>query len=236
MPSIEQDISSQSKKIYNKLKKEHGDEHVFEHLLSEYKEFEKVNAANEKLTDKLEQSKEKIAKLKEQLEESKIKEKEAPAMNNTDIVPMLNETISSLKSLNESYARENERLLKITNFSEYDDKINSLKAEISNHSMTILELKDLLKTSKESCVNFEMKSLKLEEEKQAITLELESKKTEVSELVNKVAKYDNEKAQLESTVTSYVEELRRYKTMIEEMKAETPMQNEQTDTEAPTYS
>ena len=236
MPSIEQDISSQSKKIYNKLKKEHGDEHVFEYLLSEYKDFEKVQSANDKLVDKLEQSKEKIAKLKEQLEESKTKEKEAPSMNNTDIVPMLNETIASLKSLNESYARENERLLKITNFSEYDDKINSFKSEIEEHSKTILDLKGLLKTSKESCVNFEMKSLKLEEEKQAITLELESKKTEVSELVNKVAKYDSEKAQLESTVTSYVEELRRYKAMIEEMKAETPMQNEQSETETPTYS
>ena len=154
-------------------------------------------------------------------------------MSNIDIVPMLNETISSLKSLNESYARENERLLKITNFSEYDDKINSLKSEITNHSKTILDLQELLKSSKESCVNFEMKALKLEEEKQAITLELESKKTEVSELVNKVAKYDGEKAQLESTVTSYVEELRRYKTMIEEMKTEAPLQPE---TETPTYS
>ena len=77
MPTIEQDVSSQSKKIYNKLKKEHGDEHVFEYLLSEYKDFEKVTAANEKLTDKLNQGKEKIAKLKEQLEESKTQEKEA---------------------------------------------------------------------------------------------------------------------------------------------------------------
>ena len=236
MPTIEQDISSQSKKIYNKLKKEHGEELVFEYLLSEYKDFEKVLSANDKLTDKLEQSKEKIAKLKEQLEESKAQEKEAPAMSNIDIVPMLNETISSLKSLNESYARENERLLKITNFSEYDEKINSLKSEITNHSKTILDLQELLKTSKESCVNFEMKSQKLEEEKQAITLELESKKTEVSELVNKVAKYDNEKAQLESTVTSYVEELRRYKDMIEKMKAATQIQSEQSEPEAPTYS
>ena len=236
MPTIEQDISSQSKKIYNKLKKEHGEEHVFEHLLSEYKDFEKVYTANEKLTDKLNQGKEKIAKLKEQLEESKTQEKEAPAMSNIDIIPMLNETISSLKSLNESYARENERLLKITNFSEYDDKINSLKTESAMHSKTILELEDRLKTSKESCVNFEMNALKLEEEKQAITLELESKKTEVSELVSKVAKYDNEKAQLESTVTSYVEELRRYKTMIEEMKTEATLQTEQAETETHTYS
>ena len=236
MPTLEQDISSQSKKVYNKLKKEHGEDHVFEYLLTEFKEFEKVESEKEKLTSKLEQSKEKIAKLKEQLEESKIQEKEAPAMSNIDIVPMLNETISSLKSLNESYARENERLLKITNFSEYDEKINSLKAEIANHSKTILELKGLLKTSKESCVNFEMKALKLEEEKQAITLELESKKTEVSELVNKVAKYDNEKAQLESTVTSYVEELRRYKETIEGMKAATTMEAEQSDSEALAYS
>ena len=236
MPTIEQDISSQSQKVYNKLKKEHGEEHVFEYLLAEFKEFEKVESEKEELTSKLEQSKEKIAKLKDQLEESKTQEKEAPAMSNIDIVPMLNETISSLKSLNESYARENERLLKISNFSEYDDKINSLKADITSHSKTILDLQELLKTSKESCVNFEMKALKLEEEKQAITLELESKKTEVSGLVNKVAKYDSEKAQLESTVTSYVEELRRYKDMIEEMKAATQIQAEQSEPEAPTYS
>ncbi|MFK7827037.1 MAG: hypothetical protein AB8G05_23035 [Oligoflexales bacterium] len=236
MPKIEQEISSQAKKIYNKLKKEHGDEFVLENILNEYKEFEIAVSENEKLTTKLEKSKERISELKKLVDETKSTIKETPSMSNPDIITALNETIITIKSLNESYARENERLLKIVNFSEYDDKVNSLKAEIAAHSKTILQLKDLLKSSKESSVNFEMKALKLEEEKLELTTDLESKKTEISELVNKVAKYDGEKAQLESTVTSYVEELRRYKTMIEEMKAQAPIQAEQQDPEAPTYS
>ena len=239
MPKIEQEISPAAKRIYNKLKKEHGEEFVLENILNDYKEFEKATAENEKLIAKLEKSEEKISSLKEQMKESKPNIEEQTSMNNPDVVTVLNETISSMRSLNESYARENERLLKIVNFSEYDEKVNGLKAEIAEHSKTILELKDLLKTSKESCVNFEMKSLKLEEEKQELTKDLDSKKAEVSELINKVAKYDAEKAQLESTVTSYVEELRRYKTMIEEIKSQAPVQAEHTETnesETHTYS
>ena len=239
MPKIEQEISSAAKRIYNKLKKEHGEEFVLENILNDYKEFEKTTAENEKLIAKLEKSEEKISSLKEQIKESKSNIKEQPTISTHDVITALNETISMMKSLNESYGRENERLLKIVNFSEYDEKVNNLKAEIAEHSKTILELKDTLKVSKESCVNFEMKSLKLEEEKQELAKELDSKKTEVSELINKVAKYDSEKAQLESTVTSYVEELRRYKTMIEEMKSQTPVQAEHTETnesETPTYS
>ncbi|MFK7826378.1 MAG: hypothetical protein AB8G05_19680 [Oligoflexales bacterium] len=236
MPKIEQEISSQAKKIYNKLKKEHGDEFVLENILNEYKEFENAVSENEKLSTRLEKSKEKISELKKLVEESRSTIKETPSMSNPDIITALNETITTIKSLNESYARENERLLKIVNFSEYDDKVNSLKAEIAAHSKTILQLKDHLKSSKESCVNFEIQSLKLEEEKLELTTDLESKKTEISELLNKVAKYDGEKAQLESTVTSYVEELRRYKAMIEEMKAQVPVQPDQTETDATTYS
>lgn len=239
MPKIEQEISSQAKRIYNRLKKEHGEEIVLETILNEYKEFESTTIENEKLTAKLEKSKEKISDLKAQLSESKPSMEEKPTMSSPDVITVLNETISSLKSLNESYARENERLLKIVNFSEYDDKVNNLKTEITKHSKTILELQDTLRNSKESCVNFEMKSLKLEEEKQALTTDLEAKKTEVSELVNKVAKYENEKAQLESTVTSYVEELRRYKDMVEEMKSQAAIQAEHTETnetDVPTYS
>ena len=239
MPKIEQEISSAAKRIYNKLKKEHGEEFVLENILNDYKEFEKTTAENEKLIAKLEKSEERISSLKEQIKESKSNIEEQPSMSNPDVITSLNETISSMRTLNESYARENERLLKIVNFSDYDEKVNNLKAEIAEHSKTILELTDTLKVSKESCVNFEMKSLKLEEEKQEITKELDSKKAEVSEMINKVAKYDSEKAQLESTVTSYVEELRRYKTMIEEMKAQTPVQAEHVEaneTEAPTYS
>ena len=240
MPKIEQEISSQAKRIYNKLKKKYDDEDfVLENILNEYKEFEKLESENEKLIAKLEKSEEKISSLKEQIKDSKSNLEEQPTVGTPDVITALNETISMMKSLNESYGRENERLLKIVNFSEYDEKVNNLKAEIAEQSKKILVLQDSLKASKESCVNFEMNALKLDEEKQELTKELDSKKAEVSELINKVAKYDSEKAQLESTVTSYVEELRRYKTMIEEMKAQNPVQAEPpeaSETEAPTYS
>ena len=148
---------------------------------------------------------------------------------------MLNETIAAMKSLNDSYARENERLLKITNFSEYDEKINGLKAEISELTHMCANLKESLRAEKEKAVNFEMKSIKLGEEKTETEAALESSKKESARLVEKVAAAEGAKAQLESTVTSYVEELREYKTMIEELKAQTPVLAEQ-DTEAPTYS
>ena len=219
MPSISQDISSKAKKTYNLLKKEYGDDLVFENLLSQYKDFSKAEKEKEKLADKLEYSKEKIAELTQQLKEQP---KETPKMESPDTISMLNETIAAMKSLNESYARENERLLKIVNFSEYDEKINSLKAEIGDFSKTVTELKDSLSAERKKSVDLENKTIDLEKDKEELSLSLEKSKTEVSELVNKVATAEGTKAQLESTVTSYVEELRRYKEKVEEMKTQMP--------------
>ena len=217
MPSISQDISSKAKKTYNLLKKEYGDELVFENLLGQYKDFSKAEKEKEKLADKLEYSKEKIAELTKKLKEQP---KETPKMQSPGTISMLNETIAAMKSLNESYALENERLLKIVNFSEYDEKISGLKSEIEDYSKTVSELKDSLSTERKKSVELENKTIDLEKDKKELSLSLEKSKTEVSNLVETVAKAEGAKAQLESTVTSYVEELRRYKEKVEEMKTQ----------------
>ncbi|MFK7827898.1 MAG: hypothetical protein AB8G05_27365 [Oligoflexales bacterium] len=222
MPSITQSLSATAKKTYNSLKKEYDPELVFEELLGQYKGFSKAETEKEKLAKKLEYSKEKIAELTKQLKEKPSTTSETAKMQNPDTTAMLNGTIAALTSLNESYARENERLLKIVNFSEYDEKINGLKAEITAHSKTILELRDSLKAEKGKSVDLEIKAIDLEKEKEETVSLLEGSKTEVSELVNKLAKAEDAKAQLESTVTSYVEELRRYKDKVEEMKTQIP--------------
>ena len=152
MPSISQDISSKAKKTYNLLKKEYGADLVFENLLGQYKDFSQAEKEKEKLADKLEYSKEKIAELTKQLKEQP---KETPKMQSPDTISMLNETIAAMKSLNESYALETERLLKIVNFSEYDEKINSLKAEIEGYSKTVTELKDSLSLERKKSVELE---------------------------------------------------------------------------------
>ena len=234
MGSVSQELSPAARKTFNKLKKEFGDAEVLETLIGEHKNFTKVEAERQKLAEKLDYSKEKIAELTKQLKEQPA-QSEATQMQSPDTISMLNETIAAMKSLNDSYARENERLLKITNFSEYDEKINGLKAEISELSHMCTNLKESLRAEKEKAVNFEMKSIKLDEEKTETEAALESSKKESARLVEKVAAAEGTKAQLESTVTSYVEELRRYKTMIEELKSHAPMQAEQ-ETEAPTYS
>ena len=54
-------------------------------------------------------------------------------------------------------------------------------------------------------------------------------------MVEKVATAEGSKAQLEATVTSYVEELRRYKEKVEEMKDGVPMAAEQ-ESEMPVYT
>ena len=207
MPTIDQELSNKAHKIYKKLKAEHGEEYVMEHLLTE------LGSAKPA--------------------------KQAPATATTkspDTISMLNDTIAAMKSLNESYARENERLLKIVNFSEHDEKINGLKAEIADLAKTVEKLKGELKATKEISSNFETKALDLEVEKEEITATLESSKKEVSSLVEKVAAAEGSKAQLEATVTSYVEELRRYKEKIEEMKNGVHMAAEKQESEAPAYS
>ena len=205
MPTIDQELSNKAHKIYKKLKAEHGEEYVLEHLLTA------LGSAKPA--------------------------KQAPAMaKSPDTISMLNDTIAAMKSLNESYARENERLLKIVNFSEHDEKINGLKAEIADLAKTVEELKGELKATKEISSNFETKALDLEVEKEEITATLESSKKEVSSLVEKVAAAEGSKAQLDATVTSYVEELRRYKEKIEEMKNGSHMAAEKQDSEAPAYS
>ena len=54
-----------------------------------------------------------------------------------------------MRAINESYARENDRLLKITNFSEYDKKVNNLKNKIDSLSEEANSLKDNLIAEKE---------------------------------------------------------------------------------------
>ena len=222
MAKIEQAISSTAQRIYNRLKKEYGEDSVVENLLKEHKDYQNAQAEIEKLAEKLDYSKEKIAELTKKLKNMSPNKEEKSEMKNPDTITMLNETIASLVSLNESYARENERLLKITNFSEYDEKINGLKTEIAEQSKTILKLNDSLKAEKGKSVDLELKTIDLEKEKEEVATDLEASKTEVSELVNKLAKAEEAKAQLESTVTSYVEELRRYKDKVEEMKTQIP--------------
>ena len=222
MAKIEQEISPTAQRTYNRLKKEYGDDCVVENLLKEHKEYQNAQAEIEKLAEKLDYSKEKIAELTKQLKNGSSNKEEKSEMKNPDTITILNETIASLVSLNESYARENERLLKITNFSEYDEKINGLKAEIAEQSKAILKLNDSLKAEKGKSVDLELKTIDLEKEKEEVATDLEASKTEVSELVNKLAKAEETKAQLESTVTSYVEELRRYKDKVEEMKTQIP--------------
>lgn len=235
MPSITQSISATAKKTYNRLKKEHGDELVFEHLLGEYNQYSKIEAEKEKLVEKLDSSKDKIAELTKKLKE-KAPANEASLMKSPDTIAMLNETIAAMKSLNETYARENERLLKIVNFSEYDEKINGLKAQIEKLDSECASLMETLKSEKEKAVDFEMKAIKLEEEKTEVEATLAATIKEKEVLVEKVASAEGSKAQLESTVTSYVEELRRYKDKVEEMKTQALALSDQQDTETPTYS
>ena len=235
MGSVSQELSPAARKIFNKLKKEYGDDEVLENLIGEHKNFIKVEAERQKLAEKLDYSKEKIAELTKKLKEQPAKS-EATQMQSSDTISMLNETIAAMKSLNESYARENERLLKIVNFSEYDEKVNGLKAEIAELTHMCANLKESLRAEKEKAVNFEMKSIKLDEEKTETEAALESSKKESARLVDKVAEVEGAKAQLESTVTSYVEELRRYKALVEEFKSQAPVQAEQQESEAPTYS
>ena len=147
MGSVSQELSPAAKKTFNKLKKEFGDAEVLETLIGEHKNFTKVESERQKLAEKLDYSKEKIAELTKQLKEQPVKN-EATQMQSPDTISMLNETIAAMKSLNDSYARENERLLKITNFSEYDEKINGLKAEISELSHMCTNLKESLRAEK----------------------------------------------------------------------------------------
>ena len=218
MPKIEQEISAQAKRTFNRLKKEYGEDFVVENLLNDYKNFESSVAEKEILEQEV-----------EALKKSK-KESPAEMQNNgsTDVLAILNKTI-------EVYARENERLLKIVNFSDYDEKINNLKNKILEQSSSIKELKYSLKAEKENSVNLELKSLKLEEEKQELLRSLESQQAKVSDLIHKVAALESEKTQRDATITSYSDELEKYKALVEELKAQIPIARD-SKVETATYS
>ena len=101
MGSVSQELSPAARKTFNKLKKEFGDAEVLETLIGEHKNFTKVEAERQKLAEKLDYSKEKIAELTKQLKEQPVKS-EATQMQSPDTISMLNETIAAMKSLNSS--------------------------------------------------------------------------------------------------------------------------------------
>ena len=197
MPKIEQEISSAAKRTFNKLKKEIGEEFILETLLNDYKKYEAAEAEIETLKS------------------STTTKGGASMPTSPDIITALGQTI-------EIYARENDRLLKIANFSEYDDKINGLKSKIEDQAEVISKLSESLKDEKKRGVDLEYDKSKLEEQVEELEASMKQEQAQVGSLAGKIAELEAAAAQRDTTITSYSTELEKYKAMVEELKAQAP--------------
>lgn len=111
-----------------KARKKFGDE-TLTVLLDRARAYDELTAEVEKLTRQLHDRTDTIQSLQGQLQEKQHAGKQEDADPN--LISALSEALTSLTGVNKAYAKENDRLLKIANLSEYDERINSLKDTIS---------------------------------------------------------------------------------------------------------
>ena len=237
MATIE--ISAQAKRRYNKYHKEHGEEAV-SYLIDRAKEADHLEATAEETEAGLTESQEelKLAKkaiksltaesqaLKKELklnssQKSTSQERETamPAPSDPSVVTVLTQALDSMKHINESYARENERLLKITNFSEYDEKINGLDQEIESLKESGLKLQEKLKASQEKVAGVELKSL---EDVEKISQLMKTAEEAAKTLASKDAALADEKGNIahrDTTITAFNSDNAKLKAEVEELQA-----------------
>lgn len=238
MAIVQEEVSGSYRRQYNKLKKEYEDD-LMNHLLDVYRTADKNASELEKMQEKRESDKNKISHLNEIIKESKqqILESKAfverePTLKDPNAISILSQALESMKSINESYAKENERLLKITNFSEYDEKINSFKSKIEKLSDARLALQEALKLEKEKTVNLELKNMEQEEKIGALAKSLAVAEKTISEKDIKIDTARDEINNRDTTITSFSNKIAEYEAQIGVLKDKVDAQQAQISSNA----
>jgi len=215
---------------YGRLYKKLGEETI-EILLDTYKDHSKVEKKLDKLSEQLEAERLTNQELSDELksleesqehetELSDSEEKGETSMSDTfSAVTALSRALESMTAANEAYARENERLLKITNFSEYDEKINNLKAEAQKETEKGQVLQERLSAEKDKSADLELKLEELEEKISNLSDDLKQTTSRKDDLEQLLVQAEEKIATRDTTVASLSSEMSRYKSEAEDLRS-----------------
>jgi len=161
MAKLELDIPAKQKNRFKKYSNELGDD-ALAHLIDRTKEADQLELELQDSTAREKELEKELEKLQKKLDTRKGQvaaepQQAASVASDPSAMTVLIQALESMKQINESYARENERLLKITNFSEYDERIMNLNREIGSLKSLLETRGDELKQAAETISGLEAK-------------------------------------------------------------------------------
>ena len=231
MAKLELDVPAKQKNRFKKYDTEHGND-ALGFLIDRAKEADQLEleikdaAAREKKLDKdFEKLKEKYDELKQS---TSIKQPELiPTNTDPSAISVLTQALESMKQINESYARENERLLKITNFSEYDERIMALNREIGSLKANLEGRGDSLKKANETISGLENKVREQGDDIRELNTFLEdaraqteNKKAELADAQDKISSRDESIARQRADIANKEAEIEELKKRFDHLQAE----------------
>ena len=150
-----------------------------------------------------------------------------PTTTDPSAISVLTQALESMKQINESYARENERLLKITNFSEYDERIMALNRDIGSLKANLEGRSDSLKKANETISGLENKVREQGDNIRELNTFLEdaraqteNKKTELADAQDKVSSRDESIARQRADIANKEAEIEELKKRFDHLQAE----------------
>ena len=161
MAKLELDVPAKQKNRFKKYNTEHGDD-ALGFLIDRTKEADQLELEVKDAEDREKKLEKELEKLKKKLDSQKEPDTAetqpaVPVATDPSAMTVLIQALESMKQINESYSRENERLLKITNFSEYDERIMTLNREIGSLKSSLETRGDELKQASETISGLEAK-------------------------------------------------------------------------------
>ena len=203
---LEVSVSSALKRKYNNIEREYGEDAII-HLLESYDRLNKIEAELEIANETL-----------EKLESGQLNgvSQAAVAVVKTDAVIV--QALDSMRLINESYARENERLLKIVNFSEYDEKISTLKTQIEKLTTDSVQLNEEIALYQEEISQLKALSDERKAKIDALEKDLLEQKESIELKDTLLESKSKEMYEKDSTISSLAGERERDKAKIAELE------------------
>ena len=231
MATLEIEVPVGQKRRFKKFKDEFGED-ALGYLIDRTKaadvlemELQQSNSKEKKLEKDFEKLKEKYDELKQS---TSIKQPELiPTKTDPSAVSVLTQALESMKQINESYARENERLLKITNFSEYDERIMALNRDIGSLKANLEGRSNSLKKANETISGLENKVREQGDDIRELNTFLEdaraqteNKKAELADAQDKISSRDESIARQRADIANKEAEIEELKKRFDLLQAE----------------
>ena len=228
------EVNNATKRSYNNLYEKLGED-TMKSLLKSYKEAEKLKDNIQESQLQSDEYQKEIAALNKTVNDLKSqikshetkKEKTMAQATDPAAVTVLTQALESMKQINESYARENERLLKITNFSEYDERIMALNREIGSLKANLEGRGDSLKKANEKISGLENKVREQGDDIRELNTFLEdaraqteNKKAELTDAQDKISSRDESIARQRADIANKEAEIEELKKRFDLLQAE----------------